>query len=207
MIQKLFFAFLILITPACGLLQAGGTGAPEPQSFSFNGVKLIHPSIMDGSTGSTMQQDVYSITGSSRLLLRFEDLLSNAGTISINNKVFANITLASVADVNTAKTSFMVCPVTMNWMMLATWYKAYPMGSSGVWKSEGGDFDSSGCVTAGAVAGTQTLQFDVTSWVVNYVIGRGLNYGLILYSNSSSAIAIDGDNNGSYSPRITWLKN
>jgi len=205
MIQKLFFAFLIVIIPACGMLDNMAVG-PEPQSYSFNGVKLIHPSILDGGAANTMQQDTYSIGGQSRLLLRFEDFLAKIGNVSINSKVYANLTLASVADVVLAKTNFMLCPITGTWMMAATWYKAYPMGNSGTWKTPGGDFDQSGCVTAGTVTDA-TLQFDVTSWVVNYVVGRNMNYGLILYSTSSNPIVIEGDTSGAFSPRITWVKN
>lgn len=203
--KLLIVAPIILLVTACGLLNTKNL-PPEKQSFSFNGVKLIQPGIFDGGTSTTMQQPAYDISDQSRLLLRFEDFLSKIDTVSINNKVKVELTLASLTDVNAAKTNFILCPVLTNWMMLATWYKAYPMGTSGVWQSQGGDFDHDTCVTVSAVT-DQTLQFDVTDWVLNYVLGRHLNYGLILYSKSPSLIQIDGDTSGAFSPRIEWLKN
>jgi hypothetical protein len=90
--------------------------------------------------------------------------------------VKVDLTLVSISDVDAAKANFMLCPMLMNWMMWASWYAAYPMGPSGAWKNLGGDFDSSTCITTPTVTG-QTLQFDVTTWVTNYVIGRNQNYG------------------------------
>jgi len=203
-IKKIVYAFFLVGLTACSDLNSSGTTL-EPQSFSFDGVKLIQPNIADGSAASTIQQEVYPIADQSRLLLRFETFLSKVDQVSINNKVKVSVTLVSSSDVNFAQSNFVICPISANWMMLATWYKAYPMGSSGTWKKPGGDFDQTGCVTTTTVSG-QTLNFDVTNWVTDYVMGRRLNFGLILYSQSPNPLSIDGDTNGSYSPRIEWMK-
>lgn len=120
-------------------------------------------------------------------------------------KVTVSITTDGSIDPATVQTALLLCPVLTNWMMLATWYKAYPMGNSGTWRSAGGDYDSVGCIAANAHT-TNTFQFDVTPWVVSEVIGRNQNLGLILVTHSSSVINILGDQDPSNSPRIGWLK-
>lgn len=201
----------MFLLSSCGLLKVG-EGVAEPQSYSFNGVKLIRPDISKGDDARTMLQSQYSISNFSRLLLRFEDFLSKVDSISLGNgrRVNVHITVdgssgVNGSDVNQAQTDLVLCPVLTNWMMLATWYKAYPMGNSGVWKAQGGDYLSEACIAASSHV-DDTLQFDVTDWVVNYAIGRHQNYGLLLISNSSSTYGILGDTNGANSPRIEWLK-
>lgn len=187
--------------------------APEPQTYSLNGVKLISPEIADPNSPATYKQASYTIDSSHRLLLRFEDLSSKANSISLSSgrTVSLTITLPSLATTQDATQALELCPVTKNWMMLATWSRAHPM-PTGEWSKDGGDFDSSTCVRATAPsmpAGStvQTLSFDVTSWVVNYVKGRNENYGLILMSSNGANIPIIGDTDGNYSPRLNWLSN
>lgn len=207
MIEKKMKYLLIpflLLSSSCELLKSAGI---EPQTFSLNGVKLIRPDITEGDDARTMLQSQYFISNSSRLLLRFEEFLSKVDTISLGSghKVNVFITVDGSTDVNQAKTDLVLCPILKNWMMHATWNRAHPFSASGAWNSPGGDYSSSECITATTNAG-DTLQFDITSWVINYAIGRNQNYGLLLIPNSASTFGILGDSDGAKSPRIEWTK-
>lgn len=188
----------------CGMLKGGDF--IEPRSYSLNAVKLIRPDITEGEDARTMRQDQYTVSAFSRLLLRFEEFLSKVDNISLGSgrRVYVYLSVQGSSDVNQAQTDLVLCPVVTNWMMLATWYKAHPMGSTGSWKVEGGDFATSGCIAASGHT-DDTLQYDVTSWVTNYAIGRNQNYGLLLRSITSNSFGIYGDNDGAKSPRIEWM--
>jgi hypothetical protein len=198
------YALMAVIFTACGVAnQSGITHLQTP----MDGVKLLSASITDPNDPRSMMQNQYPIASNSRLLIRLENLLEKVGEISLidGDKVTVEITLLNAADAAAAKTSFQVCPVLKNWMMLATWNRAYPMGSDGMWGQVGGDYDTDSCVST-PVVGTngKDLTFDVTEWFMNYVRGRQINYGLMLFSTSSTPIQIKGDTDGYSAPRISW---
>jgi hypothetical protein len=189
----------------CALAVTGG-GEPVPQSFSMNGVKRISPSVARGDDPSSYLQDSYPVAPDSRLLFRFEELSTRDLSrirVSAPDKVEVQVAAVSAAEAAVAKDRLELCPVTRNWMMLATWSSAHPFGGAdGEWARPGGDHDAAGCVKAHKTE-DQRLLFDVTTWFVDYPRGRGLNYGLLLRSESA-AVSVVGERSGSYSPRILW---
>jgi hypothetical protein len=198
---------LAFIVSACGQL-TGGTNSPYSVATPFDGVKLVSSSITNAEDPLSMTQATYPISSTSRLLIRLEDFLAKVDEVSLasGNNVSTIITVENVADAAAAHAHFQVCPISKNWMMLATWRRAYPMGSDGTWNQAGGDYDASACIAVTSVSGSD-INFTVTPWFVNYVRGRSLNYGLVMISDSATAIVIKGDNDAYSSPRIEWTTN
>ncbi len=204
---------LTTVLSGCGLELGNGKRVNEPQTYSLDGVKWISPDVNDGGNKATFTQSTYLISSSGRLLMRFENLGGKVGDISLgdNRKVEVQVTLDSGENATAAATTLRLCPVTKNWMMLATWRTAYPMGTSGGWNKDGSDYETSECVTGtvstpSAREAYTTLRFDVTNWIVNTVKGRGINYGLVLLSEDEFSVRVRGDADASYSPRITWIQ-
>lgn len=194
----------LLFLTACGLSK--NNDILEPQSYSFNGVKLIRPDILEGTDVTTMLQSQYSVSNFSRLLLRFEEFLSKVDSLSLSQdrKVKVYIYLKNRFDSASVENDLVLCPVATSWMMLATWLKAFPMGTKGSWKTAGGDFELSECVNSSAIREGR-LEYDVTNWVINDVKGKSRNFGLILMSKSSNLYLVYGDQSGNQSPKIEWL--
>jgi hypothetical protein len=177
---------------------------PVPQVRALDGVKLIDTGITDGYDKATYTQDQYVLQpGQSRLLLRFNSMNSKINQIRTDgdNKVELVVSLPTESEATAAKASVSVCPVFKNWMMLATWENAAPFGDMDRWNTPGGDYRESECVRAHDQSGS-SLKFDVTSWFVNYLQARRVNYGLILVSDRTCTII--GENSGAFSPRLTW---
>jgi hypothetical protein len=202
---RISYFLMVWVVLAC--LAAGcGITVPhevQPQSRSLDGVKLISPEITDGYDPTTYVQDQYTLDHERRLLLRFDGMKSSTDSIQAGgpNKILLLISLASAVSATEAQKVLSVCPITKNWMMLATWNHAAPFGDSSQWQNPGGDYDSKGCVKAGEREG-QTLKFDVTQWFLNYLQARRVNYGLILVSDQS--VVVLGENSGALSPRFIW---
>ena len=180
-------------------LEAGA----EPKTYSMDGVKLISTKINNGRDSSTYTQGAYTVAPDRHLLLRFESFSSHVSQVSLanGNKVQVQITLVPTVLAANAQAALLLCPLTSNWMMLATWNNPYPDGQ---WSNPGGDYDQSACVKADAPASADSkiLLFNMTQWFKDYPQGRGINNGLILIS--SAEISIVGDTSGSNSPRILW---
>jgi hypothetical protein len=177
---------------------------PVPQVRALDGVKLIDAGITDGYDKAIYTQEQYALQpGQSRLLLRFNSMNSKVDQIRTdgNNKVVLEISLPTDAEATAAKQSISVCPVSKNWMMLATWENASPFSDTDRWNTPGGDYKESECVHAYDQIGS-SLKFDVTPWFVNYLQARRVNYGLILVADH--ACTIIGEASGAFSPRLTW---
>lgn len=200
----------LLSLSSCELLTDDPFGPPEPRTYSMDGVHLISPSFSSGQDPRTFLQPEYALSDTERLLVRFESLGAKESSVSLadGRKVKVQIGLVHGVDPDQAEASLVLCPMVHDWMMLATWTAGHPFGASGRWNSPGGDFESSGCVSGvkSDSDGTNILSFDVTQWFVDYVRGRGVNYGQILYAPNGKKIEIMGETNGTFSPRISWLK-
>lgn len=171
--------------------------------YSFDAVKQIAPSITADDDGSAMLQSTYTISPSNHLLMRLETMdekISNL-VLSDTNPLKVKITVLNSADTSAAQSALRLCPITRNWMMLATWTRAHPFNSAGVWSAPGGDYQNSDCVSA-TVASESVIEFKMNNWINNDVRGRGLNYGVILISDTE--IQIYGDEASSNSPRVSW---
>jgi hypothetical protein len=203
MMRVLIFFFSVLLT-ACALEDLRGTASP--QLYSMDGVKLVGDGIEDMQDPATFGQASYPISPSRHLLLRFESFRDKWDSIdtSPGKKVQVQLAVLDSGQLGSAVNSLRLCPVTRNWMMLATWRLAHPFGQDGKWAQLGGDYDGAGCVQ-GMLPSTpdgKSILFDMTQWFTNYPRARGLNYGLILISDSPTAVA--GETSGSYSPRILF---
>ncbi|NDF15675.1 hypothetical protein EB061_10190, partial [bacterium] len=193
-----------LLVQSCAM-PLDGTRVDTPQSYSMDGVKLISPQIQRGDDPSTFGQNHYTLSPTQRLLLRFESLSSKVAAIQVSGgkKVEFEVTPTDPAQLESAKASLSLCPLTQNWMMLATWENAHPFGNNGQWSTAGGDYEPLGCVRAARTEG-DSLFFDITRWVIDYPRGRNENFGQLLLSDSNQQIF--GEKSGSHSPRIHWLE-
>lgn len=191
-------------------------------SRSLDGLKLISEGVEDGQRESSINHHEYEIQSTSRLLLRLEDLdahLSRATGITTEN-VFVQVRLKGQSYDDIKDAEIKLCPMTRNWMMLATWKRAHPYGGEGLWNEEGGDYDASLCASAQAQTeknrfvrfpdsssdkplDSAMMVFDVKQWYENYPLSKNEDYGFILLSEAVK-IKIYGDGSGSDRPKIYW---
>lgn len=117
-------------------------------SYNMDGTKMIVNGVTDQKEPSTFDQDQYTIQKGQRLLVRFEALSTHVTDIknSWDNQLHMRLVPTDGTDVETLRKSVKLCPVTKNWMMLATWYQAHPFNHEGKWNNPGGDFDSASCI-------------------------------------------------------------
>jgi hypothetical protein len=192
----------------------GGCALPSsltqqlPQTYPLDGVKWIRSDVETPDDLGTVLQPRYQIAGNMRVLMRFEDFISRIQPERVNaaHPIEVSLTLTDPGSRDRAIRELRLCPLRKNWMMLATWKYAYPMGASGRWTKEGGDFVSEECLTASAGTGA-TLSFDVTSWYLNDVRSLGFNYGFVLMTLENDPIVVEGDQTPSFGPKITWYQN
>jgi hypothetical protein len=194
---------LLFGATACGPILNELSG-PVPQVRAMDGVKLLHSGIEDGYDKATYMQEQYTLQpGQSRLLLRFNSMNSKINQIRTDgtNKVELQISLPTEAEATAAKTVLSACPVTKNWMMLATWNSAAPFTDLDHWSTPGGEYKASECVHAYDQSGA-LLKFDVTPWFINYLQARRVNFGLILIADQSCTVM--GEASGASSPKLSW---
>jgi hypothetical protein len=200
---------LVVFFAATATIAAIGTGCAmavhdEKQERTLDGVKLIAPGIEDREDPSSFEQARYELAPDRRLLLRYETLSESAKEVRTEGGRKVEVLLApeTASDLSAVQASVKICPLKRNWMMAATWRRAHPFSPEGYWSTAGGDFDPGECIS-GSSATAGFVVFDATPWFLNYVRGRDQNFGLILVSDRNVAIA--GDANGSFSPRIRWV--
>jgi|GEM_PF-6188305 len=191
------------------------TPAPVEQVRSINGVKWVNPSVTDPRDSVAWGKPEYEIGPTSRLLMRLEDMVSKNDSIvtAPDKPITVRIYLPSIwaptgalPDAEAAASVMQVCPITKNWMMHATWYRAFPHSEAGDWTMPGGDFDTA-CsknpkVERDTMRSLVYLKFDVTQWFLDYPRGRGIDYGLVLRSDQT--VRVFGETSPSASPRMTY---
>jgi hypothetical protein len=169
-------------------------------------VKLISEDVRRGEDPLTLKAATYPVSRRSRLLLRLSSLKPSSYQILDQQVLLLKIEMKTAEIAAQARTAVKLCPVTKNWMMLATWSKAHPY-KGGAWGQTGGDFENSAClepmpanhasITADAEAdfckGDSKLCFDLKPWFEAYVRERQTDFGLILINDSSAAIQVLGD--------------
>lgn len=203
----LFTCLLILITiTSCGeIFEEEADPYLSEQTRSLNGVKIINPAITDGSDNKTFTQSSYELGPSSRLLLRLESLAQEGQGVILDDTHRMEFSLrpSSYPDGVILEDELELCPLTKNWMMLATWNSAHPFpGGTGSWQSPGGDYTQSDCLTPTKVG--DELVFDVTNWFQYYSQSRGVNFGWILKSHV--VWEVYGDANMIHAPKLKWTK-
>lgn len=232
-IQAALFAFTLtlvsLALSGCGDLSSSmGNGQPDAgqeKAQPIDAVKMISPSIGDPRDARAMNQRSYWISMEGRLLLRFESLTSALPRIMADKPVRLRIFATDDANKQKGLASLRLCPITKNWMMLATWEAGFPAKGGG-W-TPGGQIELDDCVSPEAPitkpvppvanvisAGSVALQcndplaicFDVSSWFSNYVLQTGQNFGLALISFDGQAVQVVGDASGSRGPRMHWFE-
>ena len=179
------------------------------QKLYANGVKLISKNISDPRDKRTFQQANYTIGPSSRLLTRLEGMNDRAGRAVVDGDKRMYMAVSS-DDFKVNKSNLAaqvsICPLTTNWMMLATWNKAHPFPTKGSkWKNAGGDIAQVDCVTADVSYPDQeddTLYFDISDWYIFYVKSRSRNFGLMI--KATTDVVIFGDENSMKGPRFIW---
>ena len=207
--MKLLALFtLSILLQSCGPQLGTGSNA-ENEKYYANGVKLISSDIDDPRSPKTIEQGQYTINSSNRLLIRLESLQyrSSTSVITEEKRMYLVISSASFKDNRaTYEDRLEVCPLTRNWMMLATWRRASPFpGKETVWNNAGGDFATQDCIKADSSypePNPESFYFDISDWYIYYVKSRNNNYGLIL--KSSFEVTIYGDTNSLYGPYFTW---
>lgn len=215
-LQAIAIILSLITLIGCGELKDGDSNFESKNNdmtfsskyTSLYAIKRIDSSINQGHAEHTFSQSSYPISSSSRLLLRLESFLSIVpeAVIDDEHKVFFQVTPVSKHP-SEFWGQVKICPLTKQWMMLATWNKAHPFpGGSGDWAYSGGDFDSYNCISAQHPSGVEThehIYFDISSWVTNYKQGGGSNHGWILISNIPATIY--GDQSKINPPKISWV--
>lgn len=200
------------------MLQSCGEGSLDPdsagsttfeQKFFASGVKLISKSIDSPRAESSMKQRTYKIGPTSRLLTRLEGMNDRSDRAVVNGEKRMYVAISSEEFITNRapfETALELCPITSNWMMLATWDKAHPFPTSnGKWKKRGGDYASADCVSADTSypePEEDTLYYDISNWFIYYVQSRNRNYGLML--KSSLEVTIYGDEDSQRAPHFIW---
>lgn len=171
--------------------------------LSMDGVKLIALHVAQGDAPHTFDQTSYQVDEDQRLLLRLESLMSEVDKISVEGgkKVWLEVAVPTAEEASNAAADLELCPITRNWMMLATWIYAHPFGA-GTWDQPGADLDEAGCMRGSVKDSGKVIQFDATKWFVDYPRGRRENYGLALVAKD--AVMVMGERGGSYSPRLVF---
>lgn len=198
----------ILLLQGCGDGSSGQVSTFKQKHFA-RGVKLISSSIKDPNNKRTMKQNNYTLDSTSRLLIRLGGMkaLSNQALVSKDKRMYLVIAVSNF-DTNWVdlQEKVEVCPITTNWMMLATWFKAHNLPTdSAKWKNKGGDFSKDFCVKHDSKYSDpdkDTLYFDVSDWYDFYIKSHSKNYGLIL--KSSVEVTIYGDENSKRAPHFIW---
>ena len=214
LVKLLLIIALQFLLQSCEISSSNGQSIQEErdlyeQKQYANYVKLISSSITNPRDEVTMQQNSYHLSESSRLLVRLKSMGSKAqdAIISGDNKMYLAI---SADDFGIDKTryaqSIEVCPITKNWMILATWSYAHTLPTSGGrWNAPGSDYSQNDCVKADldyAYAENDALYFDISNWYLFYVKSKNKNYGLVI--KSSTPIEIYGDEDSLRNPRFMW---
>jgi hypothetical protein len=208
-----FISVLLLLT----LVSCSEGSLPEEESrtsnqtFFANGVKLISPTIKDPQDERSYKEDEYTIRENSRLLVRLETMEENDTGVIIDdsNRMYFVITEKDLSvDTDQKVSSIKVCPLTKNWMILATWENAHPFPTSQRrWNRSGGDYREENCISPSfdvAEANPNDLYFDVSNWYIYEVRSYQRNYGFVI--KSDFPLRIYGDNNYFFGPRYNWKK-
>jgi hypothetical protein len=184
---------------ACG--QLGELGQMPDQLRMVDLVKAIAPEISDPLDPSTFQQSTYPVSNTHRLLLKYQK--TNSGVERPGYQRRVELWLSPTQDVVGAQGALKVCPLSKNWMMVATWNYAHSFGGSDSFWS-GGEFEFGDCVKATRVE-SGSLVFDVTEkWYRNWVRGRSKNFGMIVLGDDGYTYRVHGDISGGNAPRLIW---
>lgn len=199
------FILALPLLGGCNLVSSSASGSVvvDDKEYSFDAVKLISPSITSEDDADSFQQSRYRVGPNARLLFRLEEMLTaiSSAVVSDEHPIEVVMWVADVAQAGAAQGALRLCPLQKNWMMLATWQRAYPFARDGVWSVPGGDYSELDCMPVTTVTGTQ-IRFNVNSWVQNEVRGRSVNQGLVLVSTAE--VDLEGDRSASVAPRLKW---
>jgi hypothetical protein len=211
------FLIIVLLTPffySCNGSMSGSSSSPSyhDQRFHANGVKLISKNIDDPRDQRTVEEAYYTLNNNNRLLTRLEGMndRTNRAVVDGTNRMYLVLSSKDFIDNKTAyATTLEICPLTKNWMLMATWRNAHPFPTANSrWGQAGGDHADYDCMTADLSYADQAedeLYFDVSDWFIYYVQSRGKNYGLLI--KTSEELTIYGDNNSRKGPHFTWKAN
>lgn len=216
-----FLTFLLLtnLITSCGSvlpLDPSVVSNTDLKKAAFREVKLIRSDITDSQNPETLKSSTYHIGPNSRLLLRFSELQNVDPEIINLYPVVIKVSLSGPSSQESQK-ALSLCPISKNWMMLATWQYAHPY-KYGNWESDGGDIFSEMCVgilspseldKLNAEEKTQcnenSLCFDIRPLLENLYRINKLNYGFILINNHQEGLMIHGDNSV-LQPLILWRR-
>jgi len=203
-LRRLATAVVLLAISGCGLYD-DSYYYTSPHSYAMDGVKLIGPDLTRGEDPTTMLQPHYQLGANRRLLLRFESFDQHINEVStaVGDKVEVEITLQEepgVIDLNT----FELCPITRQWMMLATWWVPNPFQKSHRWENGGGDIDRDLCAHPQLKSHTSTVTFDVTRWFTEFARSHHENFGFVLIAQKT--IHVVGEYRSISSPKIIFQK-
>jgi hypothetical protein len=203
-------------------VKATSVGDKQETVQALDGVKFISKDAKRGDDSRSFAQQSYTISTDGRLLLRFESLGASVSSIDTTKPIRIRVTPINAAEHDKAIASLVVCPITQDWMMAATWKSAHPFGG-GSWQ-DGGAINLDECVAA--PSGTNSLKpklnnsfttaspdpctetnavcYDVSAWYRSYVVERHVNFGVAVIAKDAQSISVYGDGSGSKGPRIQW---
>lgn len=188
----------------------------EEKIRAIDTVKLIQENSEDGDDAAASLEEYYSLGIDARLLMRLDGMAALAENMIIDeaHRVLIQVAVPDEPQSDAlGDTDLELCPLTKDWMMLATWYEPHPFGES--WEMPGGDFIASNCVSviteeemaqSGAVelspGEAVRFYFDISDWVTYSILPLEQNYGWVLKTDGD--ITVYGDSSNSYSPRVMW---
>jgi len=202
------FAFMPFYMGACAdigsSLDPSVVTDTKPVNAAIDEEKLISQGIESPQDPRTMNDPTYSISNTSRLLIRFGKFLSDAGNILDEQPILLRLEVSD-ADTTAALKDLQVCPITKNWMMYASWSKAHPY-KNGNWDHPGGDIDFVDCFS-GLDAADPALKnqeekdfcsdkkaicFNVLPYFKSFVQARNSDNGLAVVNQNGPAVNIYG---------------
>lgn len=208
--KALLFALSAAALAGCGQVMGFGDPTVKEQTqvvrSASDEVKLISADIRKSEDERTLKAATYPLDERNRVLLRLSSLKPASYQILDQQPLLLKIETKTAELALAARPALKLCPVTKNWMMLATWSKAHPY-KGGNWGQPGGDFESAACleplpanhvsIAADAEAafcqGDTRLCFDLKPWFEAYVRERQTDFGLILINDGGTPLFILGD--------------
>lgn len=207
---SILFPILILGTTGCGDIASMGDPNNKIETqvvrAASDEVKMINAAIKKPDDSLTIRAAYYSLSSSSRLLLRLSSLKGQMWKILDQQAMLLKLETKTAEISTRARPLLKICPLIKNWMMLATWTKAHPY-RDGAWAQSGGDFEPEACLEAlpanhASIAsddeanfcqGATRLCFDLKPWFQSYVRERQVDFGLIVIAETDEPILILGD--------------
>ncbi|MCB0412910.1 MAG: hypothetical protein KDD50_01170 [Bdellovibrionales bacterium] len=116
-------------------------------------MKMIKQSISDPKDERTFRQSSYEVDASQRVLLRSDDLAEKSKDVIIDDYFVVALEVYTEDSGLTEDQlqQIKLCPLSQEWLFLATWYNAHPF-NGGKWEVPGGTYNPNECLSVASYA-------------------------------------------------------